>query len=361
MTEYICRECSRPYPEIGLPHTCPQCGGAFTLRNLSYAAPSTANGNSNGIWRFAKSFGLPESYPTTYLGEGNTPLVPVNIHGRNFWAKLENLNPSGSFKDRATAVLTSVLRGRDFWNVIEDSSGNAGGSLALYSSAFGIHSRIYIPSGTSGPKRRQIEVCGAEVVQVDGARENAHKAALEAVGREGLPYASHAAQPFGMAGIATIAFEIWETLGEIPGTVFCPIGHGSLFAGILMGFDALVQAGIASSRPKLVGVQPEVCAPVVSSWEERPFSGSSGSSLAEGTMVENPARKEEILASLDKDQDQLVSVTEMEIAEAHRSLIQAGLYVEPTSAMVLAASKKVSEAPGKSVLILSGSGLKSSR
>ena len=128
-----------------------------------------------------------------------------------------------------------------------------------------------------------------------------------------------------------------------------------------MGFDALVQAGLASRRPMMVGVQPEACAPVVSTWQEIPFFGSLASSLAEGTMVENPARKEEILASLDREQDQLVSVTENEIAEAYRFLIQAGLYVEPTSAMTLAASTKVGETPGKSVLILSGSGLKSSK
>jgi threonine synthase len=359
MTEYICRDCLSPYPETGLPHACPKCGGAFTLRDLAYISSSIAPEKSQGIWKFAGSFGLPESSPETYLGEGNTPLVPVDIHGNKFWAKLENLNPSGSFKDRATAVLTSVLRGRNLLKVIEDSSGNAGGSLSLYGAAFGIHCRIYIPSGTSGPKRRQIEVCGAEVIQVEGPRENAHKAVIEAALREGLPYASHAAQPFGMAGIATIAFEIWNALGEMPGTVFCPIGHGSLFTGVLMGFDALVRAGIAANRPRFIGVQPEACAPVVSAWQKKPFEGSLGSSLAEGTMVETPAREEEILTYLDRERDQLVSVTEMEIAEAHRNLIQAGLYVEPTSAMVLAASSKVGKTSGKSVLILSGSGLKS--
>lgn len=359
MTEIVCRACSKPYPETGLPHQCPECGGDFTLKNLTYKQAATTQSKAQGIWKFEELFGLPANYPVSFLGEGDTALVPVKIDGREYWAKMESLNPSGSFKDRATAVLTSVLRGRGLSDVIEDSSGNAGGSLALYASAFGINCRIYIPSGTSGPKRRQIEVCGAEVVQVDGPRENAHKAALEAVVRDGLPYASHAAQPFGMAGIATIAFEIFESLGEMPGAVFCPIGHGSLFAGVLMGFDALVQAGLASKRPRMIGVQPEVCAPVVSAWQKEPFTGGKGSSLAEGTMVEHPARMEEILGSLDGERDQLVSVTEPEIAEAHRLLIKAGLYVEPTSAMVLAASKKVEMTSGKSVLILSGSGLKS--
>jgi len=359
MTDFICRDCLQPYPEAGLPHECPNCGGIFTLRDLTFTEHTSVSGKSSGIWRFTESIGLPASYPVSYLGEGETPLVPVKIRGRDFFGKMENLNPSGSFKDRATAVLTSVLRGRNQLNVVEDSSGNAGGSLALYGAAFGIHCRIYIPNGTSGPKRRQIEVCGAEVIQVEGPRENAHKAALEAVQREGLPYASHAAQPFGMAGIATIAFEIFESLGEMPGMVFCPIGHGSLFTGMLMGFDALVRAGKAAKRPRLIGVQPEVCAPVVSAWQKKPFSGTLGSSLAEGTMVENPARLVEILGYLDHDRDQVVAVTESEIADAHRLLIQAGLYVEPTSAMVLAASNKVEETPGKSVLILSGSGLKS--
>ena len=361
MTEYICKDCAMIHPATGLPHACPNCGGMFTLRDLTFAVESNEQRNAPGIWKYARSFGLPVSCPVTYLGEGNTPLVPLTIDGKEFHAKLENLNPSGSFKDRATAVLTSVLRGRGLKQVIEDSSGNAGGSLALYGSAFGIHCRIFIPSTTSGPKRRQIEVCGAEVVLMDGPRENAHKGALDAVRKEGIPYASHAAQPFGMVGIATIAYEIWESLGEMPGTVFCPIGHGSLFAGVLMGFDALVRAGMVASRPRLVGVQPEACAPVVSAWYEQPFEGSLGSSLAEGTMVENPARKAEILAYLKRDADRLVSVTESEIAAAHRSLIQAGLYVEPTSAMALAASYRVEETPGKSVLIMSGSGLKSSK
>ena len=361
MTSFICRNCSRPYPETGLPHECPHCGGIFALSDMTFSEPVETDEKNKGIWRFVSSFGLPGSYPRSYLGEGGTPLVPVRILGRNYWAKLENLNPSGSFKDRATAVLTSVLRGRNQLKVIEDSSGNAGGSLALYSSAYGINSRIYIPDSTSGPKRRQIEVCGAEVVQVEGPRENAHKAALEAVRKEGLPYASHAAQPFGMAGIATIAFEIFETLGEMPEKVFCPIGHGSLFLGILLGFEALVRAGKAAKKPRLIGVQPEVCAPVASAWQAKPFSGRLGKSLAEGAMVENPARSGEILDHLDRDKDEIVMVTETEITEACRLLIKAGLYIEPPSAMVLAASNKAEETTGKSVLILSGSGLKSSR
>lgn len=358
MSSFRCRTCFEPYPMNGLPHCCPNCGDLFTLRDLIYSPPVLGQDLSVGIWRYRGLFGLPSDCAVSYLGEGNTPLVATKIGDRHFWCKLESLNPSGSFKDRATAVLVSILRARGIENVVEDSSGNAGGSLALYCSAFGIGCRVYVPSGTSGQKRRQIEACGADVIQVEGPRENAHQAVLKAIQQERLPYASHAAQPFGLAGIATIAFEIFEEMGEMPGTVFCPIGHGSLFTGIIKGFDALVRTGVAAARPRMIGVQPEACDPVVASWQGEVFTDSNGASLAEGTMVEKPARAVEILQMLDHTRDRLVSVSEAEIAKAHRMMIQAGFYVEPTSAMVLAASERCTEVPGKSILILSGSELK---
>ena len=117
MTQYICRDCSTQYPDTGLPHVCTNCGGAFTLKDLSYLPPIKEDRNSQGIWKYASSFGLPASYPTAYLGEGNTPLVPVNIQGKEFWAKLENLNPSGSLvcHDPLSCYRTVIN--------VEDSSG----------------------------------------------------------------------------------------------------------------------------------------------------------------------------------------------------------------------------------------------
>lgn len=359
MTTYLCRNCARPYPSSGIPDLCPTCGGIFTLAELEYRQPIKEEGCSAGVWRFKNSFGLVDDAPVSYLGEGQTPLVNLLLDGLPVWCKMEGLNPSGSFKDRATAVLVSVLRQRGAQQVIEDSSGNAGGSLALYANAFGIGCKVFVPASTSGLKRRQIEACGAELVLVDGLRENAHLAAIEACRVDQIPYASHAALPFGMAGIATIAFEIFEALGEMPGSVYIPAGHGSLLAGMTMGFDALVKAGFAERRPRIVGVQPDVCAPIAAAWHNEPFSATGSKSLAEGTMVERPARMAEILKMLDMERDQIVTVAEPEIAEAHRKMIKVGLFVEPTSAMVLGAMKKVGLSQGKTVFILSGTELKS--
>ena len=136
MTTYCCSQCKLTYPSKGLPHQCPRCGGTFTLGEFSFPQGSIALSKSPGIWRYQNAFGLSENPPITYLGEGNTPLIIRNISGTRIAFKLENLNPSGSFKDRGTALLTSILLMRGIKEVVEDSSGNAGASLAMYSAAF---------------------------------------------------------------------------------------------------------------------------------------------------------------------------------------------------------------------------------
>lgn len=298
--------------------------------------------------------------PLSYLGEGQTPLVERSVEGYKFFGKLESLNPSGSFKDRNAAMLVSILSKRGIKTVVEDSSGNAGSALALYASAFGIASRIFVPAGTTGPKIEQIRKCGADIVEVPGARQNAREAVQKAI-QEGLGvYASHAELPFGMAAYATIAFEIFEQLGRMPGRVFCPIGHGSLFYGILLGFEALAARIGAVVRPAMVGVQPERCAPLVAAWRGQEFNYQGQPSLAEGTVISNPVRKTEILEALIPEFDSLIDVTEQEIADSQLSLSTNGIYVEPTSAMVYAALKKVEYKDNDfDVLVFTGNGLKS--
>jgi len=324
--------------------------------NLSY--DPLLKTSKPGMWAYRKMISDTD-LPISYLGEGKTPLVERTLGKYHFYAKLESLNPSGSFKDRNAAVLTSYLRKLQITKVFEDSSGNAGAALAFYSSAFGIRSRIFVPENTSGPKIHQIQKSGAEVVYVSGLRINAQKAAIAALNEENTVYASHAALPFGMGAYATIAFELFEQLDQLPDKVYCPIGHGSLFFGILAGFDAISRY-LGKPRPAMIGVQPDVCAPLVAEWEGNEFDFQGTTSLAEGTLIPNPIRRDEIMKSLIPGFDNLIRVSEDEIAKAHFELLQGGLYVEPTSAMVFAALKQFPY-PNESlnVLVFSGNGLKS--
>lgn len=357
MANYVCADCGSSYPSKGLPYQCAVCGGYYTLVNLTY--DPELKSDAPGMWTYQKMM-TDFDLPVSYLGEGKTPLVERLIAGQRFFAKLENLNPSGSFKDRNAAILTSYIRKQRVKNVVEDSSGNAGAALAFYASAFGINSRIFVPANTSGPKIRQIHNSGADVVYVPGSRGNAQKAVFAALENENTVYASHAAVPFGMAAYATIAFEIFEQLGKLPDRIYCPIGHGSLFYGVLAGLEAIGRY-LAKPRPAMIGVQPEVCAPLVSAWNRKDFNYNGAPSLAEGTLISDPARRAEIMKALIPGFDDLISVTEDEIARAHLGLNRGGVYVELTSAMVFAGLKLKNKSNDYlNVLVFTGNGLKSS-
>jgi len=102
------------------------------------------------------------------------------------YAKLEHLNPTGSFKDRGSAVLVSALAEYGVRNVADDSSGNAGASLAAYAARAGIACTIFVPDSTPTTKLAQISAYGARVERVPGARQAAASACRQHCLKEGI-------------------------------------------------------------------------------------------------------------------------------------------------------------------------------
>jgi threonine synthase len=361
MTSYHCSNCHRPYPESGVPYRCPHCGGVFALNGGLRYSPDDLDQQGAGIWRYRHSFGLTEDSPIASLGEGNTPLVEGQGFGRKLAFKLEYLNPTGSFKDRGTAPLASFLLARGVEEAVEDSSGNAGASFAAYAARAGIRARVFVPDYASGPKRKQIEAYGAELVPIKGPRSEAANAVRRAA-EAGAVYASHSFLPFGLPGIATIAYELVEQLGGTPGSVVAPVGHGSLLLGVHFGFAALKAVGIIQNQPVLIGVQARACAPL---WalSTQGAAGlawvTEGVTLAEGVRVQQPVRGDELLRAVESSGGRFVAVEEEQILPARDSLAKAGLFVEPTSAIVWAALQNLAnDLPDPVVLILTGSGMK---
>jgi threonine synthase len=361
VTQYHCSNCHRPYPEQGLPYLCPHCGGVYALAGPIDYDPEHLEPHQPGLWRYRHSFGLSEGAPVTSLGEGNTPLVRTRAFDRDLYFKLEYLNPTGSFKDRGTAPLIAELQARGVQTAVEDSSGNAGASFAGYAARAGIQARVFVPDSASGPKRAQIAAYGAELVSILGPRSAAADAVRRAA-EEGAAYASHALLPFGLAGLATIAYELVEALGRAPGVVLAPVGHGSLLLGIALGFEALQAAGIIQHQPQLIGVQARACAPLwaVASMGPAGLSMmSEGQTLAEGVRVSKPVRGDELLRRVQASGGRFLAVDEESILPGRNALAALGFYVEPTSAIVWGALDEIAgEAPEPIVIVLTGSGLK---
>lgn len=359
---FRCTNCSQPYPTSGFPYRCEKCGGLFDYKDpISFNPVQPSRPGRQSIERFRRSFPLPADVDFVSLGEGDTPLISHRIFSREIFFKCEHLNPTGSFKDRGSAVLVSALIAAGVEEIVEDSSGNAGASLAAYAARAGIQARIYVPESASGPKRSQIGAYGAQVVQIPGPRS----ATAQAVQREAegeVVYASHAYLPHGIAGIATIAFEIAEQLTGSPGTIIVPVGHGTLLLGLHRGFQALQSAGVIDRTPVMIGVQASACAPlwaVFSGGASEVHKASEGATVAEGVRIIQPLRGDAVLQAIEESGGKMIAVDEEKILKGRDALARIGLYVEPTSALVVSAFEEVLEnCPDPIVLILTGSGFK---
>jgi len=213
--ELRCPLCAFVVPPAAEPLLCPACGVPLDYRCEAPEGLRPSELRGRGVWRYAPL--LPDVEPVT-LGEGGTPLVrSLRLGpelGLDLGFKVEGGNPTGSFKDRGAAVLVAALRALGAEAVADDSSGNAGAALAAYAARAGMRAVLYVPSHASGPKLAQIEAYGARLVRVPGPRERATHAVEEACrGNLGLVYASHNASPFFPAGLATVAYEVFEDLG----------------------------------------------------------------------------------------------------------------------------------------------------
>ena len=357
----VCLSCRKPYPEEGVPFCCPDCGGLFDFESHPPFQQKKVDKQLPGIWPYRHSFGLPEESPMITLGEGATPLVWSRAFDREVGFKVESQNPTGSFKDRGTALMVSFLCSRGIKSAVEDSSGNAGASFAAYAARAGLDARIFVPEYASGPKREQIGAYGAQIVSVPGPRSEAASAVLEAA-RGGEVYASHAYLPQGLPGFSTIAYEIYDEIGEAPGSVVMPVGHGSLLLGIFRGFQALKTAGLLAKIPEIVGVQAGACDPLSQAFQEgerEPVQVPEGETLAEGVRISNPHRGVQVLRSVRESKGRIVSVSESTLKSGREHLAALGFYVEWTSALVWDGIAQVlGEVSEPIVAVLTGHGLK---
>lgn len=296
------------------------------------------------------------------MGEGMTPLVEATFAEQQIHFKLEYVSPTGSFKDRGTTVLVTKLLEWGIKNAGDDSSGNAGASLAAYCAHAGIAADIFTPSSASPTKLAQIEIFGATLWKIDGPREAATTEIEEAVEAGKMTYATHAWSPFVYEGTKTVAYEIWEQLGRrAPDWFVSPVGQGSLFLGAYRGFKDLLAAGEISHMPRMLAVQSDRCAPIVEAITLNLMTHAEiekRQSIAEGIALAHPIHDREILEAVRKTGGNAIAISDEDVESAQHLLAETGFYVEPTSAVVGAALEKL-RPQGIVVAALTGSGMKS--
>ncbi|MEU2119898.1 pyridoxal-phosphate dependent enzyme [Streptomyces sp. NPDC016459] len=339
-------------------------GGPLAVSALPGLRPEQIDTAERSLWRYHAVLPVPVARRVS-LGEGCTPMVPLEWGGRRVHFKLEWFNPTSSFKDRGVSVMMSHLVAHGVDRVLEDSSGNGGAAVAAYAAAAGIRAKIIVPAATSAAKILQARAYGAEIELVGGTREDVSEEAIRQ--SERIPYASHNWHPMFLQGTKTVAYEMWEFLGfTAPDNVVLVAGAGSNVIGCDLAFGELLAAGQIDRRPRLFVGQPEHWATIADTFNgiDPAHRGERVPTIAEGASIAHPVRLPEAVEAVRRSGGGACAVSEAQIHTAVRALSARGLYVEPTSGVAAAAldhfiaSGQI--APDETtVVVLTGAGLKS--
>ncbi|HPV57510.1 MAG TPA: pyridoxal-phosphate dependent enzyme, partial [Tenuifilaceae bacterium] len=264
---YQCCDCGKQYESSPELYLCPTCSaannpttppkGVFkTVYDYKSINPKTLTA-SNYIDLLPLKF--IDSLPP--LRVGKTPLYSfTSIDGEklpfNLLLKDDSQNPTFSFKDRASVVVSAYAKEKGIDTIVAASTGNAGSSLAGICASQGQKAIIMVPKAAPLAKLTQIVMYGAKIVPVDGTYDNAFDLSIEATKEFGWYNRNTAFNPLTIEGKKTVSFELFDQLnGKTPDTVFVPVGDGVIISGVYKGFEDLLMLGLIDKMPTIVAVQ----------------------------------------------------------------------------------------------------------
>lgn len=361
---YRCSKCQATAPVTTRQAKC-ECGG---LWQLEYQPPkfdlALIDRSTWSIFRYRAFMPVEgEAWRDISLGEGMTPIVRLD---EDVLLKMDYYMPTLSFKDRGAAVLMAHCKAIGVDAVVQDSSGNAGNSVAAYSAKAGIDCEIFVPEGTSPQKINMIQAHKARVNVVPGSRDHCADVCRAKVDSEGKYYANHVYNPFFYQGTKTYIYETYEQLGRIPAHIIIPLGNGTLVIGVVKALEELLASGVIAAMPQLIAVQSEHCDPFVKAVAAKAASAALATpprpTMAEGIAIGVPMRSEEILGYIYQYGIRVVTAPEDRILEARLALAAKGIYCEHTTAANYAAYWQYCQEYGKTpdcLIPMCGAGLKS--
>ncbi|RON89481.1 pyridoxal-5'-phosphate-dependent protein subunit beta [Pseudomonas chlororaphis] len=166
-----------------------------------------------------------------------TPLIlhpGLSTATRRIWLKLENLQPSGSFKMRGLGLLCTQAAQQGKRRVVCPSGGNAGLATAMAAASLGLQACIVVPQTTAQTTRERIARTGAEVLVHGQVWDQANERALQLSSAADSEYVPAFDHPVLWQGHSSMVDEILEDCPQVD-TIVASVGGGGLLAGILTG------------------------------------------------------------------------------------------------------------------------------
>jgi threonine synthase len=279
VTHLECTVCNRQFPaDVPRNTTCGDGGLLYARYDLARirreVTPEAIARGPSSLWRYAPLLPANEPEGAVTLGEGWTPMLraprlAAALGCGELWVKDEGRNPSGTFKDRGATVALTRYRELGVKTVALNSSGNAGGSWALYAARAGIACVNVLPTDAQPSSRMHCTMAGARTYLVDDWHLSG-KIVADACMKNGWFNVCTLLEPYRTEGKKTMGLEIAEQFGwQLPDVIFYPMGGGLGAIAIYKAFDELKQLGWISGRlPRLFVTQFAGCAPAVKAFNE---------------------------------------------------------------------------------------------
>jgi threonine synthase len=374
-----CTICGHRHDPKRVLTVCERCGQMLAARyDLERVKASVTRealcARPPGMYRFRELTPLDDGETPVTLGEGNTPLLPLERLAAHFglgrlWAKDEGQNPTGTFKARGLGMAITRARTQGARGFLIPSAGNAGGAAAVYAARAGLPCAVIVPRGTPPAAIAEAQLGGAHVFTVEGSIATAGKIVARVAPAIGWFDLSTLKEPYRLEGKKTMGLELAEQLGwRMPDVLLYPTGGGTGLVGIPKGYEELRAMGwIAGRLPRIFAVQAEGCAPVVKAWREGAETTAPWEhpvTHAAGLRVPSPFAGRQMLKILRETGGGAVAVSERAIAESQRLLARVeGIWTAPEAAALVAALGQAKDAgevtrDAEVVLVLTGAGIK---
>ena len=379
MEHYLeCINCGAKYDSREVVYVCRKCND---LLDVKYDYRRLAKGLDEKtwlsrpftVWRYRELLPIEKSKIIT-LSEGGTSLQECKRLGealklRTVRVKNEGENPTGSFKDRGMTVGVSKAIELGAKIVACASTGNTSASLAAYAAKAGLQSIVLIPSGKIAlGKLTQAIIHGARIVQIKGNFDDALQAVFNLTSSHKDIYLLNSVNPYRIEGQKTLAYEVYDQLGGmVPDNVILPVGNAGNISAIWKGFVELHTLGMIDKLPRMIGIQAERAAPIVTAFKRKRKDIQPvvhPETIATAIRIGSPVSWKKALNAVYDSKGLMETVTDGEIVEAQRLLAKLeGLFVEPASAASIAGLKKIVdvgliERDEETVCIATGHGLK---
>ncbi len=381
---FQCSNCEKTYHKEGVQYLCPACDATNDDKHPPKGVLKTLYHYDNIIKKYEKKDlfnillkqGFIDLLPINslesmgFLRVGQTPLYTIKQlqnEALDFTLLLKDdaQNPTASFKDRASVLVSAYAKENNIETIVAASTGNAGSSLAGICASQQQKAIIFVPSTAPLAKLTQIVMYGATIIPVDGNYDMAFDLSIEVSKHFGWYNRNTAYNPFTIEGKKTVSFELYQQMNEqIPDRIFVPVGDGVIISGVYKGYEDLLKLGIINKMPVIIAVQSEESRNLIENIYSESWKTIPSTTLADSISVDIPRNFYMAKDYLLKYKGEWITVSDKEIINASVLLSEnTGIFSEPAAASAFAGMLKYKnlhklEHNSKNAVLLTGSGLK---